>query len=132
MQEKHWEWRLLVRGSFTDRWRAASEEERAEVFDSWIIVHKAWQELGCRLIATIDDVTLIGTPNAGEWNFYAIWEIPTPELIYDLTIMFWPEGPQICPVNLSDYFALEATIGKPIVTMEQQLGGPQLATLPGA
>ena len=79
MTEMPWSWRLMIRGSFTDRWRAATEEERAAVFDSWIIVHKAWQKAGCRLIVTIDDLTLVGTPNAGEWNFYAVWEIPTPD-----------------------------------------------------
>jgi hypothetical protein len=51
-------------------------------------------------------------------------------MVRDLLTPFWDEDGER-PLRLSGYFSLEAILGKPIITMEQQLGGPTRATQAG-
>ena len=48
----------------------------------------------------------------------------------DLLEPVWDEHGQE-PVRLAEYFSLETVVGKPILTMETELGGALLATAPG-
>lgn len=134
MDSHPWRWRMIVRGSFQSAWRDAEQDERALVFRRWIAVHSGWQEAGCRLVASMDDVAMIGEALPGQCHFYTVWEIPRPDMVYDLLRPFYHEvfedaGEQ---VNLSRYFSLQTIVGKPIGSMERELGGPQQAASPPA
>jgi hypothetical protein len=118
---------MVVRGTFSQAWIEAGEAERREVFEAWTGAHRAWQEMGCRLIFTMDDVLKTGQQLDGSSNFYTVWEIPDPSVLHELTAPFGREsGPGGVP--LGRYFALDVAIGKPIVSMEKALGGPHRAT----
>lgn len=122
-----WTWRMLVRGTFTEAWVAATPALREAIFDAWIAQHERWQRAGCTLVVTIDDLEHVANPGIGEWNFYSVWEIPTPVLIYDLLSPFWDEeGTE--ELRLSEYFSLSVVLGKPIISMERRLGGVHAAT----
>jgi hypothetical protein len=130
MSEPRWRWRMIIQGSFREAWIDATPELREEIFAAWIAIHHEWQEKGCRLIVTMDDVTVVGRASTSRPNFYAVWEIPEPGMVRDLLTPFWDEDGER-PLRLSGYFSLEAILGKPIITMEQQLGGPTRATQAG-
>jgi hypothetical protein len=124
-----WRWRMIVRGTFRESWIDATPEKRDEIFEAWLDVHRGWQARGCRMIATMDDISAVGTPQPGGANFYTIWEIPDPSIVRELLQPVWDEPGEL-PLRLAEYFTLHATVGKPIITMELQLGGPQQATPP--
>lgn len=127
--QRPWPWRMIVRGAFQDGWSLASQEEKNGVFRRWIDVHKEWQTMGCRLIVTVDDeLNMVGQPGARLWNFYHIWEIPDPGIVYDLLNLFRSERPG--EIRLDRYFRLETVVGKPIVGLERGLGGLVQATAP--
>jgi hypothetical protein len=116
-----WPWRLIVRGAFQDAWSVAPQEEKDRVFQAWMDVHRAWVDLGARPIATIDDeLSMVGQPRARLWNFYSIWEIPDPALVYELMNLFRVEDPGV--IRLDRYFSIETVVGKPIVSLERTLG----------
>jgi hypothetical protein len=127
LKPQPWAWRMVVRGSFSRAWIEAGEAERRKVFDAWTGAHSAWQAIGCRLIFTMDDVLKTGQQPDGSSNFYTVWEIPDPSVVHELTAPFLHEE-GAGAVKLSRYFALDIAIGKPIVSMENALGGPQPAT----
>lgn len=119
--ERPWPWRMIVRGGFRDGWSMASQEEKDDVFRAWVAIHRKWQELGCRLIATLDDeLNMVGQPAARLWNFYSVWEIPEPSIVYDLLNFLRTEAPG--EIRLDRYFSVETVVGKPIVTLERELG----------
>src|ERR1700738_921047 len=92
--EHPWAWRMIVRGAFQEAWSTATQEEKDRVFFYWIDVHRRWQELGCRLITTLDDeLSMVGQPGGGLWNFYSMWEIPDPAVVYELLNFFRSEDP---------------------------------------
>ncbi|MDQ7859528.1 MAG: hypothetical protein QN174_10325 [Armatimonadota bacterium] len=122
-----WPWRMIVRGAFQDGWSLATQEEKNRAFQHWIEVHRRWQAMGCRLIVTVDDeLNMVGQPGARLWNFYSIWEIPGPDIVYDLLNLFRSEEPG--EVRLDRYFRLETVVGKPILGLERGLGGLQPPT----
>jgi hypothetical protein len=122
-----WPWRLIVRGAFQDGWSLADQGEKDQVFREWIEIHKEWQALGCKLIATVDDeLSMVGQPGGRLWNFYSLWEIPEPGIVYDLLNFFRTE--EEGRLRLDKYFRFETLVGKPIVSMEKAL----LGGIPGA
>ena len=117
-----WPWRLIVRGAFQDGWSLADQAEKDQVFREWIAIHKEWQALGCRLLATVDDeLSMVGQPGGRLWNFYSLWEIPEPGIVYDLLNFFRVE--ESGRLRLDKYFRFETVVGKPIVSMEKALLG---------
>jgi hypothetical protein len=122
--EQGWPWRMLVSGVFEDRWMQATGDERQQAYVHLIALHRDWQERGARLICTMDDLGSAGRPGTERANFYEIWEIPTPDVVHDLLEGFWSN---IDHEPLTASFSLRVSIGKPIISMERDLGGPQLA-----
>jgi len=121
-QQRPWPWRLIVRGAFQDGWSLAPQVEKDQVFHEWIEIHKEWQARGCRLIATVDDeLNMVGQPAGRLWNFYSLWEIPDPGIVYDLLNYFRTE--EEGRLRLDKYFRFETLVGKPIVSMEKALLG---------
>ena len=115
-----WPWRLIVRGAFQDGWLLAEQEEKNRVFRAWLEIHHEWEALGCRLIATVDDeLSMVGAPGGRLWNFYSLWEIPGPDVVYDLLNFFRREE----GIRFDRYFRFETVVGKPIVSMERELLG---------
>jgi hypothetical protein len=120
---------MLVRGAFQDGWSLAPQDEKNEVFREWIDAHRRWGDAGCRLIATLDDeLNLVGQPGSKGWNFYSLWEVPGPDVTYDLLNEFRSSDPS--RMRLDRYFRLETVVGKPIVGLERGVGGPQQASGP--
>lgn len=128
MTSHDWPWRMIVRGAFQDAWSTAPQDEKDRVFHAWIDTHRRWQELGCRLVVSVDDeLNMVGQPGSRLWNFYSVWEIPDPAIVYDLLNLFRIEDPGT--IRLDRYFRLETVVGKPIVSLERELGGPTQARL---
>jgi len=120
--KRPWPWRLVVRGAFQDGWSLADQAEKNEVFRAWIEIHHEWEKLGCRLISTLDDeLSMVGQPGARLWNFYSLWEIPDPGVVYDLMTLFRVEEPG--KVRIDKYFRFETVVGKPVVSLERALLG---------
>ena len=129
-QERPWPWRMIVRGGFRDGWMLAPQSEKDEVFHAWVAVHERWKEMGCRLLATLDDeLNMVGQPAGRLWNFYSVWEIPEPSIVYDLLNLFRVEDPDV--IRLDKYLSFETVVGKPVVTLERRLGWPVQATQSG-
>ena len=117
-----WPWRLIVRGAFQDGWSLADQEEKNTVFRAWIEIHHEWEKLGCRLISTLDDeLSMVGQPGARLWNFYSLWEIPDPGVVYDLMTLFRVEEPG--RVRIDKYFRFETVVGKPVMSLERAIFG---------
>ena len=119
--KRPWPWRLVVRGAFQDGWLLADQAEKNEVFRTWIEIHHEWEKLGCKLISTLDDeLSMVGQPGARLWNFYSLWEIPDPGVVYDLMTLFRVE--EAGKIRIDKYFRFETVVGKPIVSLERALG----------
>lgn len=116
---------MLVSGVFEDRWMQATADERQQAYVHLIALHRQWQEHGARLICTMDDLSSAGRPGIDRANFYEVWEIPYPALAHDLLDGIWSNDEHI-PLTAS--FSLRVSIGKPIISMERDLGGVQPAT----
>lgn len=116
-----WPWRMIVRGAFQDAWSVADQAEKNLVFDALKAAYGQWVELGCTMVATLDDeLSMVGQPGARIWNFYSIWEIPDPAIVYELMNVFRVEDPAV--IRLDRYFKLETVVGKPIVGIERAVG----------
>lgn len=116
-----WPWRMIVRGAFQDAWSVADQTEKNEVFAALKSAYGSWIDLGCTLVATLDDeLSMVGQPGARIWNFYSIWEIPDPAVVYELMNVFRVEDPDV--IRLDRYFKLETVVGKPIVGIERVVG----------
>src|ERR1051325_4174521 len=124
--DQPWPWRMLASGEFEDAWTTGTQDEREGAYVRLIALHRDWQALGARMICTMDNLGSAGRPGASHANFYELWEIPTPELAHDLLDAVWStqSGPP-----LTKHFSLRITIGKPIISIERDLGGPQQATM---
>ena len=121
--ERPWPWRMIVRGGFQDAWSQAPQAEKNEVFAAWIAAQRGWVELGCRLISTLDDeLNMVGQPRGRLWNFYSLWEIPDPGIVYDLLNPFRTEAEGV--IRLDRYFSIETVVGKPINSLERALLAP--------
>ena len=127
--EQAWPWRMLVSGVFEDGWMNATGDERQQAYVRLIKLHREWQARGARLICTMDDLGSAGRPGTERANFYETWEIPSPEVVHDLLDGFWSNKHDL---PLTMHFSLRISIGKPIISMERDLGGPQLATTASA
>jgi hypothetical protein len=121
MTERPWPWRMIVRGAFQDGWSNADQDEKNEVFQALKEAYATWVGHGCTMIATLDDeLSMVGQPGARLWNFYSIWEIPEPGIVYDLLNLFRREEAGV--IRLDKYFRLETVVGKPIVGIERAVG----------
>ena len=118
---------MIVRGGFQDGWSLAPQDEKNAVFKAWIEVQRGWQDdHGCRLIATLDDeLSMVGQPRGRLWNFYSLWEIPSPDVVYDLLNGFRTEAEGA--IRLDRYFSIETLVGKPVVSLERAVR-PEPAT----
>jgi hypothetical protein len=123
--QQPWPWRMLISGVFEDGWMNAEGDERQQAYVKLIALHRDWQARGARLICTMDDLGAAGRPGSERANFYEVWEIPAPDLIHDLLDGVWSNR---AGAPLTAHFSLRVAIGKPIVSIERDLGGPQLAT----
>ena len=129
MDTQQWPWRMLVSGVFEDGWMNATGDERQQAYVRLIHLHRQWQAAGARLICTMDDLGSAGRPGTERANFYETWEIPSPEIVHDLLEGFWSNKNDL---PLTQHFSLKVSVGKPIISMERDLGGPQLATTASA
>jgi hypothetical protein len=117
---------MIVRGGFQDAWSTAPQTEKNEVFAAWIAVQKGWVDHGCRLVSTLDDeLNMAGQPRGRQWNFYSLWEIPDPGVVYDLLNPFRTELEG--EIRLDRYFSIETVVGKPILSLERALSDPSVA-----
>ena len=116
---------MLVSGVFEDAWMNAAGDERQQAYVKLIALHRDWQKRGARLICTMDDLGSAGRPGTERANFYEVWEIPTPEVLHDLLEEVWSSK---TGAPLTTHFSLRVSVGKPIISVERDLGGPQLAT----
>lgn len=112
---------MIVRGAFQAAWSDADQAEKNRVFDALKDAYAKWVDLGCTMIATLDDeLSMVGQPGARLWNFYSIWEVPDPAVVYELMNVFRVEDPGA--IRLDRYFRLESVVGKPIVGIERAVG----------
>lgn len=104
----------------------APQEEKNAVFQAWIQAQRGWLDHGCRLIATLDDeLNMAGQPRGRLWNFYSLWEIPSPDIVYDLLNVFRTESEGA--IRLDRYFSVETVVGKPVMSLERAVH-PEPAT----
>lgn len=120
-----WPWRMLVNGLFEEAWMSAPGDERQQAYVKLIAFQRRWQALGARLICTMDDLSSAGRPGTERGNFYQVWEIPSPDVVHELLEGLWANDDGH---PLTAFFSLRISVGKPIVSIERDLGGPQLAT----
>jgi len=116
-----WPWRMIVRGAFQDPWSTADQAEKNKVFQALKEMYAGWLDLGCTMVATLDDeLSMVGQPRSRLWNFYSIWEIPDPAIVYELMNLCRVEDAD--SIRLDRYFSLETVVGKPIVGIEHVVG----------
>lgn len=116
---------MLISGLFEEAWMTATGDDRQLAYVKLIALQRNWQKLGARLICTMDDLTSAGRPGTDRANFYQVWEIASPNVVNDLLDGLW-SNKEDSP--LTAFFSFRVSIGKPIISIERDLGGPQLAT----
>lgn len=108
----------LFRGGFTPAWSVADQAEKDAVTKHWVDIHPLWTKMGCRILATLDDVyTRIGPPGGVKpWSFYEVWEVPDFETVKKMLDMFRPQDGSL---RLDKYFFVEAVTGPAILEIER-------------
>lgn len=121
---KKWDppWRVLVRGAVTDGWAAIRREERfTVVMDEFREIHRKWQEMGARLVGTIDDNLLqAGTPGERIYGWYELYEVDSLEVVGAMLDLI--RQTQVGEIQLDTYIRYDALIGPPVVELEKLWG----------
>src|SRR6266849_10516998 len=76
-------YRAMLLGAATKGWFEASDEERREkVLPRFRQMLSEWQEIGARVLATLDDdLFMVGEPGAPDFTWYLIFEFPSMEVL---------------------------------------------------
>lgn len=114
-------WRVLLRAGVIEGWTQGTSEERRDlVMPEYYEVHRKWNEMGVKMIGTIDDhLTQAGTPSRefGWYELYEVNDLATVGKMLDLI-----RRSQLGKVRLDKYMRYDALIGTPQIEAEQAFG----------
>jgi hypothetical protein len=114
--------RVVLLGAATEGWYQASAEERgARILPRLKAMFAAWQGMGARVLATVDDdLFMVGQPTGPGWSWYLVMDVPDLDV---LAAMVDQVRLEVDGVRLDRCIRLEARVGRPFFLLESQNDG---------
>jgi hypothetical protein len=111
--------RVVLLGAAMTGWFEAPDQERREkVLPRMKQMFKQWEEMGAKVVATVDDdLFMVGPPGAPDFTWYLIFEIPDMDTVAG---MLHHVRTTVDGVRLDRYIRIEARIGRPFFLLENQ------------
>jgi hypothetical protein len=109
--------RVVLLGTMTDAWyEAGDEERRTAILPRFAGLVEEWQELGARVLATLDDdLFMVGRPGPGRATFYLMFDVDDLDTVVKMIQRIRvPVG----GVRMDRYVGFEARIGRPFFLLE--------------
>jgi hypothetical protein len=109
--------RAILLGAMTPAWYdIATDEERARVIDRFHKLMEEWQDLGARVLATVDDdLFMVGEPWSRGATFYLIFDVADPQVVVD---MIQRLREPVDGIRMDRYARFEARVGRPFFLLE--------------
>jgi hypothetical protein len=113
--------RAILLGAMTSAWYdLASDDERARVIDRFRKLMQEWQELGARVVATVDDdLFMVGEPGSPTFTFYLIFDVDDAQVVID---MIQRLREPVDGIRMDRYARFEAHVGRPFFLLEDAQG----------
>jgi len=110
--------RVLLLGSMTDAFYAASDEERnSQVLPRFKELVDEWAALGARVLASFDDdLFMVGDPRSTQVTFYVICEVEPLEAV---VAMIQRLRETVNGVRMDKYLRFEARVGRALFLLEE-------------
>jgi hypothetical protein len=102
--------RAILLGAMTSAYYdIATNDERARVLDRFRKLMEEWQELGARVVATVDDdLLMVGEPGSAAFTFYLIFDVDDPQVVIE----------PVDGIRMDRYARFEAHLGRPFFLLE--------------
>jgi hypothetical protein len=109
--------RAILLGAMTSSYYdVASDDERARVLDRFRKLMEEWQELGARVVATVDDdLLMVGEPGSAAFTFYLIFDVDDPQVVIE---MIQRLREPVDGIRMDRYARFEAHLGRPFFLLE--------------
>lgn len=111
--------RVVILGAATEGWYQASAEDRRDrILPRIKGMFAEWQDLGARVLATMDDdLFMVGQPTGQGWSWYLVFDVPDAGTV---AAMIDAARAEVNGVRLDRCIRLEARIGRPFFLLETQ------------
>ncbi len=109
--------RVILLGAMTPAYYAIeSDEERARVIQRFRGLMREWQELGARVVGTLDDdLFMVGEPGSPRFTFYLLFDVPDVQVVVD---MIQRLREPVDGMRMDRYARFEAHVGRPFFLLE--------------
>jgi hypothetical protein len=109
--------RVILLGAMSPAYYViVSDDERAKVITRFRQLVEEWQELGARVVATLDDdLFMVGEPGSPRFTFYLMFDIDDPQIVVE---MIHRIRVPIDGIRMDRYVRFEARLGRPFFLLE--------------
>jgi hypothetical protein len=110
--------RAILLGAMTSTYyEIVTDEERARVIARLRALVEEWQDLGARVVATLDDdLFMVGDPGARGFTFYLMFDVDDPQIVVE---MIQRIREPVDGIRMDRYVRFEARVGRPFFLLEQ-------------
>ena len=109
--------RVILLGAMTAAYYGlTAEEERSSVIRRFRQLVEEWQELGARVLATLDDdLFMVGEPGAPRFTFYLMFEVDEFDVV---VAMLQRLRESVDGIRMDRFARFEAHLGRPFFPLE--------------
>jgi hypothetical protein len=109
--------RAILLGAMTSAYYdIVADDERARVIDRFRGLMEEWQELGARVVATVDDdLFMVGEPGSPRFTFYLTFDVDDPQVVVE---MIQRIREPVDGIRMDRYVRFEAHVGRPFFLLE--------------
>lgn len=110
--------RAILLGAMTSAYYdIVADEERSRVIGCFRKLVEEWQDLGARVVATLDDdLFMVGEPRAQRFTFYLMFDVANPQIVVE---MIQRVRERVDGIRMDRYVRFEAHIGRPFFLLEE-------------
>jgi hypothetical protein len=110
--------RVILLGAMTSAYyEILTDEERARVIERFRTLVEGWQDLGARIVATLDDdLFMVGDPGARGFTFYLMFDVDDPQIV---VAMIQQIREPVDGIRMDRYVRFEARVGRPFFLLER-------------
>jgi hypothetical protein len=109
--------RVILLGAMTSAYyNIVADDERERVIGRFRRLMEEWQELGARVVATLDDdLFMVGEPGSPRFTFYLMFEVDDPQVVVE---MIQRTREHADGLRMDRYVRFEAHVGRPFFLLE--------------
>lgn len=109
--------RAILLGAMTSAYYdIATDDERGRVIGRFRRLMEEWQELGARVVATLDDdLFMVGEPGSSRFTFYLMFDVDDPQVVVE---MIQRIREPVDGIRMDRYVRFQAHVGRPFFLLE--------------